>query len=77
MKNILHHGIVLHPKAQGKQRRWRCLGKGAILSHETNGPLSRVSTRCGNKKQQLCLAVPPAPKGAKKGRLFRGVPFNK
>lgn len=45
MKNILHHGIVLHPKAQGKQ--------------------------------QLCLAVPPAPKGAKKGRLFRGVPFNK
>lgn len=38
MKNILHHGIVLHPKAQGKQ--------------------------------QLCLAVPPPPKGAKKGRLF-------
>lgn len=45
MKNILHHGIVLHPKAQGKQ--------------------------------QLCLAVPPVPKGAKKGRLFRGAPFNK
>ncbi len=46
MKNILHHGIVLHPKAQGKQ--------------------------------QLCLAAPPpAPKGAKKGRLERGVPFNK
>ena len=44
MKNILHHRIVLHPKAQGKQ--------------------------------QLCLPVPP-PKGAKKGRLFRGVPFNK
>lgn len=77
MKNILHHGIVLHPKAQGKQHRWRCMGKGAILSRETMAPLSRVSTRCGNKKQQLCLAVPPAPKGAKKGRLFRGVPFNK
>ena len=57
MKNILHHGIVLHPKAQGKQHRWRCMGKGAILS---------------------CVWLsPPAPKGAKKGRLFRGVPFNK
>lgn len=32
MKNILHHGIVLHPKTQGKQRRWRCMGKGAIVS---------------------------------------------
>jgi hypothetical protein len=26
MKNILHHGIVLHQKAQGKQHRWRCMG---------------------------------------------------
>ena len=24
MKNILHQGTLLHPKAQGKQRRWRC-----------------------------------------------------
>ena len=32
MKNILHHRIVLHPNAQGKQHRWRCKGKGAIVS---------------------------------------------
>ena len=38
MKNILHHGIVLHPKAQGKQHRWRCMGKGAIVSRETMAP---------------------------------------
>ena len=38
MKNILHHGIVLHPKTQGKQRRWRCMGKGAIVPRETMAP---------------------------------------
>ena len=38
MKTILHHGILLHPKAQGKQHRWRCMGNGAILSRETMAP---------------------------------------
>jgi len=46
MKNILHHRIVLHPKAQGKQqlclpvpppkgaKKGRLFNRGAIRKHE-------------------------------------------
>lgn len=77
MKNILHHGIVLHPKAQGKQHRWRCMGKGAIVSRETMAPFPASPHAVGIKSCSSVWLPPPAPKGAKKGRLERGVPFNK
>ena len=45
MKNILHQGIVLHLKAQGKQHRCRCMGKGAIVSRETMAPFPASPAR--------------------------------
>ena len=76
MKNILHQGIVLHPKAQGKQQRWCCKGKGAIVSRETMAPFPASPHAVGIKSSSSAW-LSPAPKGAKKGRLFRGVPFHK
>ena len=71
MKNILHQGIVLHLKAQGKQHRCRCMGKGAIVSRETMAPFPASPHAVGIKKQLLCLAVLlPRPRAQKRDASF-------
>ena len=65
MKNILHQGIVLHPKAQGKQHRWSCMGKGAIVSRETIAPITPAPHPVGIKSRRAAPLDPsPPPPGA-------------